>query len=217
MRSVVLISGGVDSTVLLHHLAARGEAGLGLSIDYGSKHNLRELPCAVWQCRALGVAHQVVALPFIDELFASSLLRSGAEVPPGNYDEATMKQTVVPFRNGILLAIAAGLAESRGLDAVAIAAHGGDHRIYPDCRDAFFTPMAEALTHGTDARIGLQRPFVEWSKGDIVRRGVGLGVDFARTWSCYRGGERPCGECGTCLERAAAFAAAGLDDPAAGR
>lgn len=210
MPSVVLISGGVDSTVLLHHLAATGEAGLGLAFDYGSKHNAKELPCAEWQCQQLGVEFLRMELPFINQHFASVLLQSGGAVPSGNYDEAGMKQTVVPFRNGILLAIAAGLAESRGLDSVAIAAHGGDHRIYPDCRDEFFAPMASALERGTDAQIRLQRPFVHWNKLDIVRRGQQLGVNFARTWSCYRGESRPCRECSTCLERIAAFAAAGV-------
>ena len=126
-----------------------------------------------------------------------------------------MKSTVVPFRNGIMLSIAAGFAESRGAEAVVIAAHSGDHAIYPDCRESFLEPMARAIREGTYARIELLRPFVAMDKAAIARRGAELGVDFSRTWSCYKGGEIHCGTCGTCVERREAFQLAGLPDPTA--
>jgi 7-cyano-7-deazaguanine synthase len=188
-----------------------------LSFDYGAKHNARELPCAAWQCRRLGIPHRTVRLDFLNGLFRSDLLQSGGDIPDGHYEDASMRRTVVPFRNGILLAIAAGAAESVGAAAVVIAAHGGDHAIYPDCRESFLAPMAEAIRRGTYAGIALERPFVEWKKPEIARRGHELGVDFAQTWSCYKGGDVHCGTCGTCVERKEAFQRAGLPDPTAYR
>ncbi|MEI8244148.1 MAG: 7-cyano-7-deazaguanine synthase QueC [bacterium] len=215
MQFVVLISGGLDSTVALHDAAARGTVVLGLSFDYGSKHNARELPCAAWQCRKLGVPHRIVRLDFMNGLFPSDLLQSGGAIPDGHYEDAGMRRTVVPFRNGIMLAIAAGVAESMGAQALVIAAHGGDHAIYPDCRESFLAPMAGAIRAGTYAGISLERPFVSLKKQALVRRGVALGVDFSHTWSCYKGGAHPCGTCGTCVERKEAFALAEVEDPAA--
>lgn len=213
MQYLVLLSGGVDSTVALHDAAARGRVVLGLSFDYGSKHNPRELPCAAWQCAHLGIPHRIVRLDFMNGLFQSDLLQSGGAIPDGHYEDVSMRRTVVPFRNGILLAIAAGAAESLGAGAVVIAAHGGDHAIYPDCRESFLSPMAAAIRSGTYAGIELHRPFVDWKKHDIVRRGAALGVDFSHTWSCYKGGDVPCGTCGTCVERKEAFTLAGVRDP----
>jgi 7-cyano-7-deazaguanine synthase len=213
MQFVVLISGGLDSTVALHDAASRGTVALGLSFDYGSKHNARELPCAAWQCQRLGVPHRIVRLAFINELFRSDLLQSGGAIPDGHYEDLSMRRTVVPFRNGVMLAIAAGVAESMGAQALVIAAHGGDHAIYPDCRETFLAPMAEAIRAGTYAGIEVQRPFGDRKKADLVRRGIELGVDFSHTWSCYKGGARPCGSCGTCVERREAFQLAGATDP----
>jgi 7-cyano-7-deazaguanine synthase len=124
-----------------------------------------------------------------------------------------MKQTVVPFRNAIMLSIACGLAESVGAEGLVIAAHGGDHAIYPDCREDFMQAMADAMRLGTYAGIKLVRPFIAMNKGQIAAEGARLGVDFARTWSCYKGGERHCGRCGTCVERREAFLQAGVKDP----
>ena len=212
---LVLASGGLDSTVALHDAAARGVVALALSFDYGAKHNGRELPCAAWQCVSLGVPHRVVRLDFLDGLFRSDLLAGGGPIPDGHYRDASMRRTVVPFRNGVFLAIAAGAAESLGAAAVVIAAHGGDHAIYPDCRETFLAPMAEAMRSGTYAGVELRRPFVGLTKSAIVRRGAELGVDFGRTWSCYKGGEVHCGTCGTCVERREAFHLAGVPDPTA--
>ena len=212
-RLVVLLSGGVDSVTALYDAHRRAELAAALSFDYGAKHNARELPLAAEHAARLGVAHHVVRLGFIEEFFASDLLRSGGSVPRGHYEEESMKQTVVPFRNGIMLAIAAGLAESVQAAAVVIGAHAGDHAIYPDCREEFMNAMAAAISAGTYARVAIERPFIALTKAQIVARGSELGVDFARTWSCYVGGETHCGECGTCVERREAFLLAGVEDP----
>lgn len=213
MKVVVLVSGGMDSVTALHAAGREHEVIAGLSFDYGSKHNHRELPFAAWHCEQLGVKHEVVRLDFMDRLFQSDLLKSGGEIPEGHYEAENMKQTVVPFRNGILLAIGAGYAESVGAGALVIAAHSGDHAIYPDCRETFMEPMARAIREGTYAGVEILRPFIDLRKEGIAEVGAGLGVDFARTWSCYKGGERHCGKCGTCVERREAFALAGLHDP----
>ncbi len=213
MKVVVLVSGGMDSVVALADAGATHEVVGALSFDYGSKHNHREIPMARWQAERYGVPHQVISLDFIDELFDSHLLKSGGEIPEGHYEEASMQQTVVPFRNGIMLSIAAGYAESCGAEGLVIAAHSGDHAVYPDCRETFLAPMAEAIRAGTYAGIELIRPFVEVRKEAIAARGAELGVDFVHTWSCYKGGDIHCGKCGTCTERKEAFALAGLEDP----
>ena len=213
MKQVVLLSGGMDSVVALYDAQTRGEVVAALSFHYGSKHNDRELPMAAWHCDRMGIPHIVIPLNFIAENFASDLLESGGEIPMGHYEEETMKKTVVPFRNGILLAIAGGFAESKGAGALVIAAHSGDHAIYPDCREEFMTAMGEALRLGTYVSVDLRRPFIAMTKAGIARRGHELGVDFYKTWSCYVGGERHCGECGTCVERREAFLLAGVPDP----
>ena len=213
MKVVVLVSGGMDSVTALHWAAREHEVVAGLSFDYGSKHNHRELPFAALHCHALEVRHEVVKLDFMDRLFKSDLLKSGGEIPEGHYEAENMKQTVVPFRNGILLAVAAGFAESVEAEGLVIAAHSGDHAIYPDCREEFMHPMAEAIRSGTYVGIDLLRPFIAERKEGIAAIGAGLGIDFSRTWSCYKGGELHCGKCGTCVDRKEAFALAGLNDP----
>ena len=213
MKVVVLLSGGMDSVTAFHAALREHEVVAGLSFDYGAKHHARELPMAVWHCAQAGIPHRVAPLGFVAEEFSSDLLSSGGAIPDGHYEEASMKSTVVPFRNGIMLSIAAGFAESRGAEGVVIAAHSGDHAIYPDCREDFLEPMARAIRAGTYAGIELLRPFVAMDKAAIARRGAELGVDFSRTWSCYKGGEVHCGTCGTCVERREAFLLAGLPDP----
>ena len=213
MKVVVLLSGGMDSVCALYHARVEHEVALALSFDYGSKHNAREIPFARWHANEIGVEHQVIDLGFFNEHFSSDLLRSGGDIPEGHYEESTMKSTVVPFRNGIMLAVAAGVAESRGIKGLVIAAHSGDHAIYPDCREDFMSPMAQAIDAGTYANVRLLRPFIDMRKEDIVDRGNLLGVDFAQTWSCYKGGEVHCGLCGTCVERREAFHLADCKDP----
>lgn len=212
-KTLVLLSGGIDSVTLLHAVVTESETVVAVSFDYGSKHNASELPMAAWQCGQLGIEHTVIPLSFMADHFRSALLKAGGDIPEGHYQEASMKQTVVPFRNGIMLAVAAGFAESIQASGLAIAAHAGDHAIYPDCRDTFMRPMGEAITAGTYAGITLERPFIHKSKAEIVAIGAGLGVDYSQTWSCYKGGEWHCGKCGTCVERREAFIRAGVADP----
>jgi len=213
MKVCVLLSGGMDSVTVLYEVRREHQVVAALSFDYGAKHNASELGFARWHAAKAGVPHQVVALDFINELFDSALLRSGAAIPDGHYAEETMKKTVVPFRNGIMLAIAAGFAESIGADGLVIAAHAGDHAIYPDCREPFMLAMGAAMREGTYANIQLLRPFITSDKAAIARLGSQLGIDYAQTWSCYKGGRLHCGVCGTCVERREAFMLADLPDP----
>ena len=214
MKVLVLLSGGMDSVTALFWARAQHEVVGAVSFDYGSKHNHREIALAAWHCDHLGgLWHDVVPLPFINQLFASDLLKSGGDIPDGHYAEENMKRTVVPFRNGIMLAIACGLAESRGAEGLVIASHAGDHAIYPDCREPFMAGMAAAMREGTYERIELLRPFIDLDKAGIAKLGDTLGGDYGMTWSCYKGGAIHCGTCGTCVERREAFLLAGLPDP----
>lgn len=209
--SIIIYSGGLDSTTLLYE--ERERIALAVTFDYGSNHAAREIACARRHCEKLGIEHLVIDLAFIGRYFCSSLTAGADAIPEGNYDDENMRSTVVPFRNGIMLSVACGLAESRGLKRVLIANHGGDHAIYPDCRPEFVEAMDSAMTAGTYERVKLVAPYTDITKGDIVKRGMKLGIDYSTTYSCYRGGERHCGRCGTCRERKEAFAEAGIIDP----
>ena len=145
--------------------------------------------------------------------FNSSLLSGADAIPDGEYDSENMHSTVVPFRNGIMLSVACGMAESRGLKRVLIANHGGDHAIYPDCRPEFIAAMDGAMQAGTYDGVTLAAPYTNLTKADIIRHGAKLGIDYADTYSCYRGLEHHCGTCGTCTERRQAFIDAGVPDP----
>ena len=208
---VLILSGGMDSTTLLYDYRER--IALAVTFDYGSKHNAREIPFARLHCERLGIEHLVIPLDFMGQYFQSSLLVGGEEIPDGHYADENMKSTVVPFRNGIMLSVAVGLAESRGLKHVMMANHGGDHTIYPDCRPEFVEAFSEAARTGTFPGITLLSPYCHFTKADIARRGSELGIDYSETWSCYKGGEKHCGRCGTCVERREALAAAGIADP----
>lgn len=209
--ALIVVSGGMDSTTMLYEYADR--IALAVTFNYGSNHNAREIECARYNCARLGIELVEIAMPFIGRLFDSSLLSGADAIPDGNYDDENMRSTVVPFRNGIMLAVAAGLAESRGLRHLMMANHGGDHAIYPDCRPGFVDAMSKAIAEGTYAGITIEAPYTNITKTDIARRGAALGVDYAHTYSCYKGGERHCGRCGTCSERREAFAEAGVPDP----
>jgi len=213
IKVLVLVSGGMDSITALYHAAEAYQVVGAVSFKYGSKHSEQEVPFARRHCQALDIPHQVIHLDFVDQLFESDLLQSGSEIPDGHYEEVNMKQTVVPFRNGIMLSVAAGYAESIHAEGLVIAAHAGDHAIYPDCREDFMKAMADAIRSGTYAEIRVLRPFIAMTKGQIATRGHALGIDFAQTWSCYKGGQVHCGTCGTCVERREAFMLAGLHDP----
>ena len=209
--SVIIVSGGLDSITLLYDKAET--IALAVSFDYGQNHGAKELPFAAHHCRKLGIPHITIPLSFMHRYFKSSLLDGAEAIPEGHYAEENMKSTVVPFRNGIMLAIATGIAESHGLKRVYIANHGGDHTIYPDCRPDFIPAMDGAATAGTFVNVRIEAPYTNITKADIVRRGTALGVDYSKTWSCYKGSDVHCGKCGTCVERKEAFLEAGVKDP----
>lgn len=208
--SIIIVSGGMDSITLLYDYKDR--IALGISFDYGSNHNAREIPFAALHCKRLGIPHITIPLDFIHRYFRSSLLEGAEAIPEGHYEDDNMKSTVVPFRNGIMLSIAAGIAESRGLDNVFIANHGGDHAIYPDCRPDFINAMCAATKSGSYNGVKISAPYTDITKTDIARIGKRLGIDYTETWSCYKGGDKHCGKCGTCVERKEAMAEAGITD-----
>ncbi len=208
MKALLIYSGGLDSTTLLNEY--REDIKIALTFDYGSKHNAKEIACAEENCRILGIRHIVVPLDFIGRYFRSGLLKGGEEIPDGRYDDENMKVTVVPFRNGIMLAVAAGFAESYDLDTVLIANHSGDHAIYPDCRPEFIEAFDAAAHAGTYNGVRIVSPYCNISKREIALRGRKMGIDYSRTWSCYKGGDVHCGRCGTCTERKEALE--GFDD-----
>lgn len=209
-NSAIIVSGGMDSITLLYD--HKDEIALGISFDYGSNHNAREIPFAKMHCKRLGIKHITINLDFMHQYFKSSLLDGAEAIPEGHYADDNMKSTVVPFRNGIMLAIAIGIAESNNLDQVFIANHGGDHTIYPDCRPEFINAIDAAATAGTYNNVKVIAPYTKITKSDIARIGKRLGIDYAETWSCYKGGEVHCGKCGTCVERKEALAEAGIED-----
>ena len=200
----------MDSVTLLYDFKDR--IALGISFDYGSNHNAKEIPFARWHCEQLGIEHITIDLAFMPQYFKSSLLEGADAIPEGHYADENMKSTVVPFRNGIMLSIAAGIAESRGLKYVMMANHGGDHTIYPDCRAEFVEAMSEATKAGTFPGIEILAPYTNITKADIARKGKELGIDYSKTWSCYKGEDVHCGKCGTCVERKEALLDAGIED-----
>ena len=208
--AIIVLSGGLDSTTMLYEY--RDRIALAVSFHYGSNHNDRELAFARLHCERLGVPHIEISLAFIREWFKSSLLEGADAIPEGNYNDENMRSTVVPFRNGIMLAVAAGLAETNHLQTLMLANHAGDHAIYPDCRPEFVDAMSAAIKAGTYDGIEIFAPYTNITKADIARRGKALGLDYSETWSCYKGGEHHCGVCGTCRERKEALREAGIED-----
>ena len=201
----------MDSTTLLHDYKDR--IAVAVNFNYGSNHNRMEAKYARLNCQQLGIELIEIDLAFIHNHFKSSLLEGADAVPNADYAEDNLKSTVVPFRNGIMLAIAAGIAESRNLSSVMMANHSGDHAIYPDCTPQFVNAMNLAIQAGTYGPVRLEAPYTGLSKTDIARRGLELGLDFSLTYSCYRGGEHHCGTCATCRERHQSLMDAGIDDP----
>ncbi|TCD14204.1 7-cyano-7-deazaguanine synthase QueC [Oricola cellulosilytica] len=213
MKTVVVCSGGLDSVALAHRIAAENELAGLVSFDYGQRHR-KELGFAALCAERLGAPHQIVDIGDIGRSLSGSALTDDVAVPDGHYAEETMRSTVVPNRNAIMLAITFGIASARGLDAVATAVHGGDHFIYPDCRPGFINAFQKMQDHALDgySEITLLAPYVHQPKSAIVLDGARHGTPFALTWSCYKGGERHCGRCGTCVERREAFHLAGVPD-----
>lgn len=210
-KSLIILSGGMDSVTLLYD--KKDEIAVAVTFDYGSNHNKREEEFAKYHCNELGIEHIIIPITFIHDYFKSSLLEGASAIPDGHYEDETMKSTVVPFRNGIMLSVACGLAESRELEKVLIANHFGDHAIYPDCRKGFIDAMSEAMKCGTYKGITIDAPYTTITKTDIAKIGKSLGIDYSKTYSCYKGGEKHCGKCGTCVERKEALRDAGIEDP----
>lgn len=208
--SIIILSGGMDSVTMLYEYQDR--IAWAISFDYGSNHNQKELAFARLHCNRLQIPHIIIPLEFIHRYFHSSLLEGADAIPDGNYNDENMRSTVVPFRNGIMLAIAAGMAESKGLTQIMMANHAGDHTIYPDCRPDFVAAMSQATALGTYNNVHLFTPYTNISKTDIARRGKALGIDYSETWSCYKGRDKHCGKCGTCTERREALQDAGIED-----
>jgi 7-cyano-7-deazaguanine synthase len=216
MKTVVVCSGGLDSVILAHKVATERELVRLVSFDYGQRHK-KELDYANLCAERLKVPINIIDITTVGKHLAGSALTSDLDVPDGHYAEDTMKVTVVPNRNAIMLTIVFGLAASAKADSVAAAMHGGDHFIYPDCRPEFmesFLKMQRLALDGV-AEISLYTPFLNSTKADIAREGSILGVPFEETWSCYKGGDIHCGRCGTCVERREAFHLANVSDPTA--
>ena len=215
-KTVAVVSGGMDSVTLAYHLADIGHELHLISFDYGQRHK-KELDFAKKAGDALDAPHTVVDLSNITSLVAKSALTSDAPVPDGHYAEDTMRQTVVPNRNAIMLNIATGLAVTIGADNIATGVHAGDHYIYPDCRPEFVSTLETMLRVANEGFCSpdfhVLAPFVTITKGDICALGDKIGVPWLDTWSCYKGGDTHCGSCGTCFERREAFAEASVDDP----
>jgi 7-cyano-7-deazaguanine synthase len=214
VRTLVVCSGGLDSVTLSHKTAVENTLTRLVSFDYGQRHD-KELDYARRCATRLGVTHDIIDITAVGRCLSGSALTDDTEVPDGHYAEKTMRTTIVPNRNAIMLTIAFGIATATRTEAVAAAVHGGDHFIYPDCRPLFvdaFAAMQHLALDGV-AQIAFETPFLRWRKADIVREGTRLGVPFAETWSCYKGGARHCGRCGTCVERREAFHLSGVDDP----
>lgn len=208
--SLLILSGGMDSVTMLYDYSE--SIALAVTFDYGSNHAAKEIPFARLHCDRLGIQHIVIPLSFIHQYFKSSLLQGAEAIPEGHYAAENMKSTVVPFRNGIMLAVACGIAESQKLSRVMIANHAGDHAIYPDCRADFINAMSEAMRYGTYDGVIIAAPYTGLTKGQIAAKGKELGVNYAETWSCYKGGEKHCGKCGTCVERKEAMQFASIED-----
>jgi 7-cyano-7-deazaguanine synthase len=200
MKGLILLSGGMDSAVML--AAYKQEIQRAIIFNYGSKHATREMEAAKKLALAHGISYHVLDIVNVGLYLKSSLIvGSQSEVPDGHYHADNMKSTVVPFRNGIMLSIAAGYAASEGFEKVFIAVHAGDHHIYPDCRPDFIKNMAHSIWLGTDRSVALNAPFINMTKRDIALVGRELGVKFEDTYSCYKGWASHCGTCGTCIER----------------
>lgn len=215
MKLLSVFSGGMDSTTVIPFARdiQSHDVTHAINFTYGSKHNDREQKAVDALAAHYGLTLVKCRLDFIAEHFKSDLLKTGGDIPEGHYADPSMKRTVVPFRNGIMLSIAAGLAESLDMDGILLGNHVGDHAIYPDCREDFTRPMAEAILNGTYKGIKLVTPFGDRTKTQIAKAGGALHVPYELTYSCYKGGEVHCGVCGTCFERKEAFRESGVTDP----
>ena len=214
MKKKVLlsVSGGMDSTTLLYWAIHKDYDVSVLMFDYGQNHK-KELDMAEWHCENLQVPYEVVDLAVLNKISNSSLTSGADAIPEGHYAEDNMKSTVVPFRNGLFLAIMTAYAEANDIGIIMLGNHAGDHAIYPDCRTEFVEAFSQAAALGTYRKVKVVTPFTEKTKADICHLGDQLQVPYEKTWTCYKGGDEPCGKCGTCVERTEAFLYNGLQDP----
>ena len=212
MKSVIIVSGGMDSITLLHDIHSRGEELFALSFDYNQRHK-KELEYAKWNCEKLGIPHKIISLSVLNDIAPSALTRLETPVPEGQYDGENMKQTVVPNRNMIMISLAAAYAIGIGATRLYYGAHSGDHTIYPDCRPDFVKAINHTLSLCDWNQVVLKVPYLHGNKETILKRGFELGVDYSKTWTCYNGREKACGKCGSCDERLSAFRAIGQKDP----
>lgn len=216
-KAIVSFSGGLDSTTLLNWAVLRhGKENVrAITFNYGSKHNHIEEVKSSQYAKEIGVSHKIARLGFNDWGFKSDLLKTGGVIPTGHYEQANMASTVVPFRNGIMLSILAGIADSSGASKIYLASHSGDHHIYKDCRFEFTQAMNLAVYLGTDNSVKVEAPFNHLTKAQILKQGLDMGIDYGKTWTCYKGEVKPCIEdlCGTCYERVEAFDINGVKDP----
>jgi 7-cyano-7-deazaguanine synthase len=216
MKTLVICSGGLDSVTLTYKIARSNTHALTslVSFDYGQRHK-KELDFAARAAKTLDVPHEIIDISGIGAKLSGSALTDDVDVPDGHYAQETMKATIVPNRNAIMLTIAYGMAAAKHANAVATAVHGGDHFIYPDCRPDFIHAFEKMQNQALDgyANIALYTPYLNKTKSDIAADGALLNVPFVDTWSCYKGGEHHCGRCGTCVERREAFDLAGVNDP----
>jgi len=210
-KVVVIYSGGMDSFTLLNQVIAQGKKPFALSFNYGQKHS-KELHYAQKVCDDLGLPHKIVDITAIHQLLLGSSLTDDIEIPEGHYEEESMKSTVVPNRNMIMLSLAIAYAVSIKAESVYYGAHGGDHAIYPDCRPEFIEKMSAASKAGNYEDIDVIAPFQNIDKTEILSKGLAMGLDYSKTWTCYNGRERACGKCGACQERLEAFQINGLPD-----
>lgn len=208
-HSVILLSGGMDSVTLLYD--KKEEIALAILFDYGANHNKKEGIWAEYHCKKLGIPIIKISLDFMGKYFTGNILHGANNVKDGANDDSK-KDSVVPFRNGILLSIACGVAESNGLDAVLIANHKAETTTLPDCSEEFINGMNMAMQRGTYVGVKIDAPYTEWGKSDIVRHGNEIGLDYSKTYSCYKGGDIHCGVCPACVERKKSLADANIDD-----
>jgi len=211
-KAVIIFSGGIDSTTLLYHIRAQGYDVTALTFDYGQRHR-KEIDCAAKIAARIGVEHKVLDLTILNKVAASTITRQELEIPEGRYNEDIMKLTVVPYRNLIMLSIAAAFAASQWIPELFYGAHSGDHPIYPDCRPEFIEALNRTLAVGEWNPVRLRAPFSHMSKGEIIKLGLKIEVPYELTWTCYKGKEKPCGKCGSCIERLEAFEYANAKDP----
>lgn len=213
MKIVALLSGGMDSTALCAKLIADGHLIKGIGFDYGQRH-VKELGAAADVALALGIEHRYCDLSRLQIfLGGSSQTDPTIDVPEGHYADESMRLTVVPNRNMIMASIAAGWAVALGFDGIALAVHAGDHAVYPDCRPAFIERLESTLAFANYKPLAVYAPFVYKTKAEIAAIGAQHKAPFALTWSCYKGGDKHCGRCGTCVERREAFELADVPDP----